>query len=200
MSECQKETWRSGAVERNTTETKIKLELLLSREGGLQGSTGIGFLDHMLNLLMKHSGFQLKLDVTGDLQVDFHHTVEDVGLCLGEAFKQAVGEKKGIVRYSSIVLPMDEALVLCAVDLSGRSGFYADLVFPTEKIGEFDTQLVKVFWQAFAQEAKITLHIRQFTGENAHHLAEAVFKGIGRALREAVRVEGEAIPSSKGVL
>jgi imidazoleglycerol-phosphate dehydratase len=191
---------RRGAVERITTETKIKLELILAEEGGLQGSTGIGFFDHMLNLFAKHSGFWLNIAAVGDLQVDFHHTVEDVGLCLGEAFRQAVGDKKGIVRYSSIALAMDESLVLCAVDVSGRPGCYADLLFPCEKIGDFDTQLVKVFWQAFTQEAKITLHLRQLAGENAHHLAEAVFKGAGRVLREAVRIAGDAIPSSKGVL
>ena len=191
---------RKGGVERKTTETAIKLELVLEKEGSLQGSSGIGFLDHMLELLMKHSGFRLKLEASGDLQVDFHHTVEDLGLCLGEAFKQALGDKKGIVRYSSMALPMDEALVICAVDLSGRPGFYADLTFPTEKIGEFDSQLIMAFWQAFAQEAKITLHLKQITGEDTHHLAEAVFKGMGRVLREAVRIEGDTIPSSKGIL
>lgn len=191
---------RKGVVERLTTETKIRLELLLAEEGALQGSTGIGFLDHMLTLLLKHSGFQLKIEVTGDLEVDYHHTVEDVGLCLGEALRQAVGDKKGMVRYSSIALPMDEALVLCAVDFSGRPGFYGNLAFPAEKIGDFDTQLVRVFWQGFAQEAKLTLHLRQLSGENAHHIAEATFKGVGRVLREAVRITGESIPSSKGVL
>ncbi len=191
---------RTGCVERRTTETAIKLQLVLAQEGFFQGSTGIGFFDHMLELLMKHSGFQLSLEAEGDLQVDFHHIVEDVGLCLGEAFRQAVGEKKGIIRYGSIALPMDEVLLLCAVDISGRSGFYYDVDIPTEKIGQFDSQLVQVFWQAFVQEAKLTLHLKKLAGENSHHIAEGVYKGVGRILREAVKVEGQAIPSSKGVL
>jgi imidazoleglycerol-phosphate dehydratase len=191
---------RRGAVERKTKETAVTLELSLTTEGSLQGTSGIGFLDHMLELLVKHSGFQLQLEAVGDQEVDFHHTVEDLGLCLGEAFRQSLGDKKGIVRYASLALPMDEALVLCAVDLSGRPGYYASLVFPTEKIGQFDSQLIEVFWRAFVQEAKATLHLRQLAGENSHHLAEAVFKGVGRILREAVRIKGQAIPSSKGVL
>lgn len=193
-------TWRKGFVERTTKETVIKLELILQEEGSLQGSSGIEFLDHMLELMTKHSGFQLQLEASGDVGVDFHHTVEDLGLCLGQALREALGNKKGITRYGSVVLPMDEALVLCAVDLSGRPGFYAELSFPTEKIGRFDSQLIKVFWQAFAQEAKLTLHLQQLAGENSHHLAEAVFKGVGRILREAVKVEGQSIPSSKGFL
>lgn len=191
---------RRGSVERATKETNIKLELSLEEDGLYQGSSGIEFLDHMLELWLKHSGFHLKLEAQGDLGVDYHHTVEDIGLCLGKAFNEALGEKRGIVRYGSIILPMDEALVLCAVDLSGRVGFYENLTFPTEKIGTFDCQLIKVFWQAFAQEAKVTLHLRQLAGENSHHLAEAVFKGVGKILREAVRQEGQDIPSSKGIL
>lgn len=193
-------TWRKGFIERTTKETAVKAELILAEEGFLQGSSGIEFLDHMLELMMKHSGFQLQLEASGDLGVDFHHVAEDLGLCLGKALRQALGDKKGIARYGSLMLPMDEALVLCAVDLSGRPGFYAKLSFPTEKIGSFDCQLIKVFWQAFAQEAKLTLHLQQLAGENSHHLAEAVFKGVGRILRAAVRIEGEFIPSSKGVL
>jgi imidazoleglycerol-phosphate dehydratase len=193
-------TLRKGFVERITKETAIKLEVVLAEEGFLKGSSGIEFLDHMLELMTKHSGFQVQLEVSGDLGVDFHHTVEDIGLCLGQAFREALSDKKGITRYSSMALPMDEALVLCAVDLSGRPGFYTKMSFPTEKIGRFDSQLIKVFWQAFVQEAKITLHFQQLAGENSHHLAEAVFKGVGRTLREAVRVEGQSIPSSKGVL
>lgn len=191
---------RRGMVERKTTETAVKLELSLTSEGLFQGTSGVGFLDHMLELLVKHSGFQLELKVVGDLEVDYHHTVEDIGLCLGEAFKQALGDKKGIVRYASLALPMDEALVFCAIDLSGRPGFYPSLVFPTENIGRFDCQLIEVFWQAFVQEAKVTLHLRQLAGDNSHHLAEAVFKGVARILKEAVRIEGQAVPSSKGVL
>jgi len=197
------ENLRQGFVERNTKETAVKLELaldVLEEEGVFQGSSGIDFLDHMLELMIKQSGFQLKLEARGDLGVDFHHTVEDIGLCLGKALQMALGEKKGIGRYGSTILPMDETLVLCAVDLSGRAGFYASLNFPTEKIGNFDSQLVKVFWQAFAQEAKLTLHLQQLAGENSHHLAEAIYKGVGRILRKAVKVEGETIPSSKGLL
>ncbi|NLO75553.1 MAG: imidazoleglycerol-phosphate dehydratase HisB [Clostridia bacterium] len=191
---------RKGFVERTTKETAIKVELVLDEEGVFQGSSGIGFLDHMLELLIKHSGFKLRLEASGDLGVDAHHTVEDIGLCLGQAFRESLGDKKGIVRYGSLILPMDEALVLCAVDLSGRTGFYSSLNFPTEKIGTFDCQLIQVFWQAFIQEAKITLHLQQLAGENSHHLAEAVFKGIGRILKQAVKVEGDKIPSSKGLL
>lgn len=194
------EVLRKGFVERTTKETAIKLELVLADNGLYEGSSGIDFLDHMLELMLKHSGFHLKLVAEGDLGVDYHHTVEDIGLCLGQAFQEALGEKIGIARYGSLTLPMDETLVLCAVDLSGRIGFYAELAFPTEKIGKFDSQLIKVFWQAFTQEAKLTLHLRQLAGENSHHLAEAVFKGVGRVLREAVKVDGQAIPSSKGLL
>ncbi|MGI6588328.1 MAG: imidazoleglycerol-phosphate dehydratase HisB [Peptococcia bacterium] len=193
-------TLRQGFVERITKETAIKLKVILAEEGFLQGSSGIEFLDHMLELMTKHSGFQVQLEVSGDLGVDFHHTVEDIGLCFGKAFREALGDKKGITRYSSIALPMDEVLVLCAIDLSGRPGFYAKMSFPTEKIGRFDSQLVKVFWQAFIQEAKVTLHLQQLAGENSHHLAEAIFKGVGRTLREAIQIAGEAIPSSKGIL
>ncbi|HHY05513.1 MAG TPA: imidazoleglycerol-phosphate dehydratase HisB [Clostridia bacterium] len=193
-------TWRQGFVERKTKETAIKLAVVLAEAGFLEGSSGIEFLDHMLELMTKHSGLQVQLEVSGDLGVDFHHTVEDIGLCLGKAFREALGDKKGITRYSSVALPMDETLVLCAVDLSGRPGFYALISFPTEKIGKFDSQLVKVFWQAFVQEAKITLHLQQLAGENSHHLAEAVFKGVGRALQEAIQQKGDSIPSSKGVL
>ena len=194
-------TQRKGFIERTTKETAVKLELSIEeQEGVFQGSSGIGFLDHMLELMIKHSCFYLRLDASGDLDVDAHHTVEDIGLCMGRAFRGSLGEKKGIARYGSTILPMDEALLLCAVDLSGRAGFYSSLNFPTEKIGTFDCQLIQVFWQAFTQEAKVTLHLQQLAGDNSHHLAEAVFKGIGRILRKAVRLEGEGIPSSKGLL
>lgn len=192
---------RTGTVIRKTKETDIEVKLSLDQEAGVyQGASGIGFLDHMLDLFAKHSGFQLNLKAKGDLHVDEHHTVEDIALCLGKALNEALGDKLGIMRYASLVLPMDETLVLCAVDISGRPGFYADMSFPTEKIGQFDSQLVPVFWQAFTTEAKITLHVRQFAGENSHHLAEAMFKGIGRVLKAAVKIEGEELPSTKGVL
>lgn len=191
---------RRGNVARETRETSIKVSLLLAQEGALQGSSGIDFLDHMLTLFTKHSGWVIQLEVAGDLAVDFHHTVEDLGLCLGRALGEALGDKKGIRRYSSLAMAMDETLMLCAVDLSGRPGFYATISFLTEKIGKFDSQLVPVFWQAFAQEAKITLHLQQLAGENSHHLAEAIFKGVGRVLGEAVSISGATIPSSKGLL
>lgn len=191
---------RFGLVERSTKETRIKLELTLEGQGLFRGKSGIGFLDHMLDSFAGHSGFNLSLEAEGDLFVDDHHTAEDIGICLGKAFHQALGDKKGIARYASLVLPMDESLVLCAVDISGRPGFYPELFFPTEKIGQFDCQLIEEFWRAFTQEAKITLHLRQLAGRNSHHLAEAVFKGTGRILREATRLVGGEIPSAKGVL
>ncbi|QNB47680.1 imidazoleglycerol-phosphate dehydratase HisB [Thermanaerosceptrum fracticalcis] len=191
---------RRGFVERSTKETKIKLELTLEGQGLFKGESGIGFFDHMLDSLVRHSGFDISLEAEGDLFVDDHHTVEDIGICLGKAFFQALGDKKGIARYASLALPMDESLVLCAVDISGRPGFYPELVFPTEKIGQFDCQLIEEFWRAFVQEARITLHLRQLAGKNSHHLAEAVFKGTGRILKEATRLVGEEIPSAKGVL
>ena len=191
---------RKGKVERTTKETAIKIVLVLEGDGTLQGRSGIGFLDHMLELLARHGGFSLQLEAQGDLHVDGHHTVEDIGLCLGQAFAEALGDKKGVARYSSLTLPMDEALVLCAVDISGRPGLYASLEFPTEKIGQFDCDLVLVFWQAFVNTARLTLHLRLLSGTNSHHIAEAVFKGVGRVLQAGARIEGTEIPSSKGVI
>lgn len=191
---------RKGFVERSTKETQIKVSLLLDGAAKFTGTSGVGFLDHMLDLLSKHSGFTLELEAQGDLQVDDHHTVEDIGLSLGQAFQEAVGDKRGITRYASLALPMDEALVLCALDISGRPGFYYQVDFNTEKIGQFDSQLVEEFWQAFVNEAKVTLHIRELAGRNSHHLAEAIFKGMGRILRKAVTIEGKELPSTKGVL
>lgn len=191
---------RKATVVRKTKETEIDLELNLDGDGSFTGTTGIGFLDHMLELLAKHGDFSLILRCRGDLSVDGHHTAEDIGLSLGQAFSQALGDKRGIARYGSLALPMDEVLVLCAVDISGRPGFFADLNFSTEKIGQFDTQLVGEFWQAFANQANITLHLRQLAGGNSHHLAEAVFKGTARCMKTAVGIEGEKVPSTKGVL
>lgn len=191
---------RQGNVQRKTTETQISLELVLEGSALYQGSSGIGFLDHMLQLFAKHSGFDLTLEASGDLDVDFHHSVEDIGLCLGQAFLLALGEKKGIARYASLALPMDEALVMCAVDISGRPGYYGDISFPSPCIGKFDSELVEEFWKAFVNEARITLHIKQLAGKNSHHLAEALFKGMGRLLKMAVKVEGADLPSTKGVL
>lgn len=191
---------RTGKVERNTKETKIYLELTLEGEGLFQGNSGIGFFDHMLELFTKHGGFNMRLECRGDLAVDGHHTVEDIGLCLGCALREALGDKRGIARYASLALPMDEALILCALDISGRPGLYSTLSFPTVKTGNFDNQLINEFWQAFVNEAKLTLHFRQLSGINSHHLAEAAFKGAARCLKEAVKIVGEDIPSTKGVL
>lgn len=192
--------YRQAAVHRKTTETDITLELVLDGEGAMRGGSGIGFLDHMLVLFAKHGGFDLNLQACGDSDVDYHHTVEDIGLCLGQAFAQALAGKEGIKRCASLALPMDETLVLCAVDISGRPGLYYDLAFTSEKIGKFDAELVEVFWRAFAGAAAITIHLRRLAGGNSHHTAEAVFKGMGRVLREAAGIVGEGLPSSKGVL
>jgi imidazoleglycerol-phosphate dehydratase len=164
--------------------------------------TGIGFFDHMLTLLARHGLFDLEVHAAGDLEVDGHHTVEDVGICLGLALSDALGSKEGIARYGSVVLPMEESLVTVGVDLSGRAWFVERVVYPTEKIGEFDTQLVQVFWQSFAANAKINLHQVLHHGENSHHIAEALFKGTARALRAAVLLDPRqsGVPSSKGSL
>lgn len=191
---------RQVLIERNTKETQIKLDLNIDGNGVFNGSSQIGFLDHMLDLFTKHSGFTINLECKGDIEVDYHHTVEDIGICLGQAFNKAIGDKKGIARYASLALAMDEALVQCAVDISGRPGFYSVVNFPTEKIGQFDTELVEEFWQAFVNEARITLHLQMLAGFNSHHIAEAIFKGVGRILKTATKVEGNEIPSSKGVL
>jgi len=192
---------RKGIAERETLETSIKCEISLEGEGTLRGGlSSIGFFDHMLALLARHGGFDLTVEARGDKEVDFHHTVEDTGLCLGQAFLKALGKKEGIARYASLALPMDEALVLCAVDISGRPGLYYDVGFPTGKIGEFDSELVEVFWKAFAVSAGITAHIRLLAGTNSHHIAEAVFKGMARVLKEAAGIEGRGVPSTKGVI
>ena len=194
---------RKYEITRKTAETDITLSLALDGASSADIDTGCGFLDHMLTLFARHAGFALTVKAVGDTQVDDHHTVEDVGIVLGTALAAALGEKRGIVRYGSFALPMDETLVLCAVDLSGRSYLGYDLKFPTEKIGTFDTELCKEFFTAFARCAAMTLHIRLLTGENSHHIAEAAFKGVGRALRAAVAIDpslGDAIPSTKGAL
>lgn len=194
---------RRAEIRRKTAETDIYLTLDLdgTAEGGI--STGVGFLDHMLTLFSRHAGFGLSVRCQGDTWVDGHHTVEDVGLALGEALKSALGDKRGIRRYGDIVLPMDEALVLCAVDLSGRSCLRCALDIPTEKVGTFDTELVEEFLAAFSREAALTLHVRQLDGTNSHHIIEAVFKALARALRTAVEIDPacmDAVPSTKGVL
>ena len=194
---------RTATITRRTNETDIALKLELDGGGESQISTGVGFLDHMLTLLARHGRFDLELTCKGDTWVDDHHSVEDIGIALGQAFAQALGDKRGVRRYASLCLPMDEALILCAVDLSGRGGYYEDLAIPTEKIGSFDSQLVYEFMEAFAVNARVTLHLRKLAGRNSHHIAEGAFKALGRVLREAVSIEEQfknEIPSTKGML
>ena len=191
---------RRAEISRKTAETEIYLTLDLdgAAEGGI--STGVGFLDHMLTLFSRHAGFGLGVRCQGDTWVDGHHTVEDVGLALGEALKSALGDKRGIRRYGDIVLPMDEALILCAVDLSGRPCLRYAAEIPSEKVGDFDTELAREFMQALANSAGMALHLRQLDGENSHHIIEAMFKALGRALSEATEIVGTEVPSTKGVL
>ena len=194
---------RTATVNRKTTETDISLSLNLDGKGVSQIESGCGFLDHMLTLFAKHGRFDLTLTCKGDTNVDDHHTVEDIGIALGKAFDQALGEKKGITRYGDTILPMDEALILSAVDLSGRSYLGYEMNLPTEKVGTFDTELGAEFWLAFVRNAGLTLHIRQLAGSNSHHILEGSFKSVARSLREAVAVDPAAkdeIPSTKGVL
>lgn len=194
---------RNSYIERDTAETSISVSVNLDGNGMAEIATDCGFLDHMLTLFAKHGRFDLTVSCKGDTQVDDHHTVEDIGICLGKAFAQALGDKRGINRYGNMLLPMDESLVLSAVDLSGRGGLYYALEIPTEKVGTFDTELVKEFWLAFAQNAGVTLHIRQLAGENSHHIIEGAFKSVARSMRQAVAIDptcaGE-IPSTKGTL
>ncbi len=191
---------RHSEVSRETAETAVKLSLELDGSGRSEIDTGVGFLDHMLTLLALHGGFDLAVSCKGDLNVDAHHSVEDIGLCLGAALQQALGKKRGINRYGHIILPMDEALILCAVDLSGRPCLRYTANIPSQKVGEFDTELARELFQAVANTALMSLHIRQLDGENSHHIIEGMFKAFGRALRQAVAVTGGALPSTKGVL
>jgi imidazoleglycerol-phosphate dehydratase len=193
---------RTATIHRQTAETTIELTLDLDGSGQANISTGIGFFDHMLTLLAKHSLFDLTVKAVGDIHVDHHHTVEDTGICLGKALAQALGDKQGIVRYGSIALPMEETLVTSAVDLSGRIAFVFRVDFPTEKIGDFDSQLVPVFWEAVGANALMNLHLLLHHGQNSHHISEACFKGTARALRQAVAIDPRqpGVPSSKGTL
>ncbi len=194
---------RTSDIKRETKETAIQLSLNIDGTGKSQIDTGCGFLDHMLTLFAKHGRFDLDIKCKGDTNVDDHHTVEDVGICLGQAFAKALGDKMGIVRYGNMILPMDEALVLSAVDLSGRSGLSYKLEIPTEKVGTFDTELVEEFWLAFVREAQCTLHFVQMSGTNSHHIIECAFKSVGRSMKQAVSLEKgfeNEIPSTKGVL
>lgn len=194
---------REALIERNTRETQIKLALNLDGTGKAAVDTGCGFLNHMLELLAAHGCFDLNVCCRGDVAVDYHHTTEDVAITLGEALAKALGDKRGINRYGQQLLPMDEALVLVAVDISGRAylGYQADI--PANKVGDFDTELAEEFMQALSRSAGLTLHIRQISGHNAHHIIEAMFKGLGRALRQAVAADAQnagRIPSTKGVI
>lgn len=194
---------RESFIQRKTAETDITLRLELDGTGAGTIDTGVGFLDHMLTLFARHGGFDLDVQCDGDTDVDDHHSVEDIGICLGKAFSQALGDKKGITRYGSFLLPMDEALVLVAVDISGRDTLRYGLDIPTQKVGAFDAELVQEFLLAFVRSAGLTLHIRQLDGVNSHHIIEAAFKGLGRALAQAVAMDpkrADQIPSTKGVL
>ena len=192
---------RKSEIERATKETQISLSLCLE-SGDVSIDTGCGFLDHMLTLFAAHGRFGLQLSCSGDVNVDYHHTTEDVGICLGKAFTEALGDKSGIIRYGYIILPMDESLILCSVDISGRAYLAYDVTPPTEKVGDFDTELVKEFFWGFVRAAGITLHLSQLAGENSHHILEGVFKAFGRSMRQAVSIDpdGSGVPSTKGVL
>lgn len=192
---------RRASINRNTKETEITLTLDLDGEGLLKGRTEVGFFDHMLDLLAKHARFTLELDVRGDLQVDAHHTVEDVGIALGEALRKALGDKAGIERYGSILLPMDEVLVMCALDLGGRPYFSFQGELPYETIGNFETELAEEFFRAFAMSAGMNLHISILKEGNTHHMIEGCFKALARSLKAALRIDAvNGIPSTKGVL
>ncbi len=194
---------RNATIKRATKETDISLSLHLDGSGKSQIATGCGFLDHMLTLFASHGRFDLTVSCQGDTWVDDHHTVEDVAICLGQAFQQALGEKRGITRYGSIALPMDEALILAAVDISGRSCLGFSLEIPTQKIGAFDTELVEEFFLGFVRNCPMSLHLRRLAGANSHHIVEGAFKACARALRQAVSLDPscpDAIPSTKGVL
>lgn len=194
---------RRKKIVRDTKETQIVLALEIDGTGAYEIDTGVGFLDHMLELFARHGRFDLAVDCKGDTNVDFHHTTEDIGIALGQAFRESLGDKRGIYRYGNMVLPMDEALVLCAVDISGRSYLGFDVEFPAQKVGDFDTELVKEFMAALSRELGMNLHIRMLAGENTHHMIEGIFKCLGRVMRQACAIEEEfadEIPSTKGVL
>ena len=194
---------RKSEINRKTAETDISLKLDVDGMGENKIDTGCGFLDHMLTLFSRHGGFDLELKCIGDTNVDYHHTVEDIGIVLGKALNEALGEMRGIKRYGSFILPMDESLILSAVDISGRSYLGFKLNIPTQRVGDFDTELVREFFEAFVRNANITLHISQLEGYNSHHIIEGAFKSVARSLKEAVAIEvrfKNQIPSTKGVL
>lgn len=194
---------RSATVKRDTSETQIGLTLDLDGTGKADIATGIGFLDHMLTLLARHSLIDMEIKARGDLEVDDHHTAEDVGIALGQAFRQALGDKKGVTRYADCLMPMDETLTRIAVDISGRPFLVFRTAFPTQKIGTFDSELVREWFQAFAMNAGLTLHVETLYGANSHHIAESCFKGLARVLRQAVAIDPrtrDRVPSTKGTL
>ena len=194
---------RTATITRTTKETDITLTIDLDGQGGVNVDTGIGFFDHMLDAFGRHGLFDLAVSAKGDLHVDGHHTVEDVGIVLGKAFAEALGDKRGIVRYGDIALPMDEALVLAAVDISGRGALYWNMDIPYQMVGSFDSTLAKEFFIAFATNAGVTLHVQQLAGENVHHVVECLFKAVARAMRAAVAIDpraADALPSTKGAL
>lgn len=192
---------RTAEITRNTAETNISLKVNLDGTGKTEVGTGVGFLNHMLTLFAAHGKFDLEVRCVGDTDVDDHHSVEDLGICLGQAFRQALGDKRGITRYGSFLLPMDEALILAAVDISGRSSLNDALEIPTEKIGSFDTELVEEFFLGFTRSCPMSLHLRKLAGTNSHHIVEGAFKAFGRAMKAAVALDGtDKIPSTKGVL
>ena len=194
---------RYAEIKRKTNETDITLKIEIDGDGSSTVRSGSAFLDHMLTLFAKHGKFTLDVNCKGDTEVDCHHTAEDIGICLGEAFKEALGNKAGIIRYADTTLPMDEALILTALDFSGRGYFACDLDIKADKVGDFDTELAHEFWQAFAINAGCTLHIRQLAGSNAHHIIEGVFKSAARSIRRACEIDARFsndIPSTKGVL
>lgn len=194
---------RTAQITRTTKETDIRLTLNLDGTGKSAIHSGVGFLDHMLTLFAKHGRFDLELTCNGDTEVDDHHSVEDIGIALGQAFEQALGDKRGIVRYGSFILPMDETLILSAVDISGRSYLNFDLQIPTQKVGTFDTELAEEFFLGFVRNANLTLHLKQLEGKNSHHIIEGTFKSFGRTMKQAVAIDEnfrDEIPSTKGVL
>ena len=194
---------RTAEIKRTTAETDISLSIELDGTGKSQCNTGCGFLDHMLTLFARHGRFDLAVTCVGDTHVDYHHTVEDICICLGKAFAQALGDKKGIVRYGNLILPMDESVILSAVDICGRGGFYPILNIPAQKVGDFEIELCQEFWIAFAQNAQLTLHLRQLCGGNSHHIIEGTFKSVARTLRKAVTIDkafANEVPSTKGIL
>lgn len=194
---------RTVEINRKTNETDIKLTLNLDGTGKSEINTGCGFLDHMLTLFARHGGFDLTVSCKGDTYVDYHHTVEDIGIALGDAFKSALGDMRGITRYGSFILPMDEALIMTAVDISGRPHLSYDLTIPAQKVGDFDTELAEEFYLGFVRHAAVTLHIKELSGTNSHHIIEGAFKSVARSLAAAVKIDEsrrDEIPSTKGVL